>query len=175
MIIISYLTENFIKETLKFNSNELRFFLKELCILNEHLFFVFEPNKDLKSIKKKHPKDIKQTNINLWVKYLADLYRLGRVKHHTFIKDYYKNNELHEAIFKEEFIKKSLIKKVFYLSFKNFYIKNSYLKMESLGETLDEIKFNITCLLKDNKEPTPNIRTLKDREDRSLHLRSQKT
>ena len=37
--------------------------------------------------------------------------------------------------------------------------------MESLGDDLDQITFNIKCLLKENIEPTLNIKNLEDREN----------
>ena len=59
-------------------------------------------------------------------------------KDHQFIKDYYKEKDIDKGIDRERFIKNSFKEKVFYLSFKDFYIKKSYLKMESLGDDLDE-------------------------------------
>ena len=166
MIIVSYLTENFIKETLEEEASKLRIFLKSLCVLKEHIFFIFEPNMSLAAIKKQQPKNIKQTNISLWAKYLKDLKRLGRIKDHQYIKDYYKRKNIGEEINKEEFIKKVLKDKVYYLSFKeNFYIKKSDFNMESLGENLEEIKLNIEFILKGNEKPTRNINNLEGREN----------
>ena len=149
MIIVSYLTENFIKETLQEEASKLRYFLKSLCDLKEHIFFIFEPNMSLAAIKKQQPKNIKQTNISLWAKYLKDLKRLGRIKDHQFIRNYYKRKNIDEEIHKEQFLKQALKNKVFYLSFKNFYIKKSDFNMESLGEDLEQIKLK-SNLLKDN-------------------------
>jgi len=165
MIIVSYLTENFIKETLKEDASQLRYFLESLCIVKENIFFVFEPNMSLASIKKQQPKNIKQTNISLWAKYLKDLKRLGRIKDHQFIRDFYKRKNIGEDIHKEQFIKQALKDKVFYLSFKNFYLKKSDFNIESLGEDLEQIKLKIEYLLKDNVKPTKNINNLKDREN----------
>ena len=165
MIIVSYLTENFIKETLKEDVSQLRYFLESLCIVKENIFFVFEPNMSLASIKKQQPKNIKQTNISLWAKYLKDLKRLGRIKNHQFIRDFYKRKNIGEDIHKEQFIKQALKDKVFYLSFRNFYLKKSDFNIESLGEDLEQIKLKIEYLLKDNVKPTKNINNLKDREN----------
>tara|TARA_Y100001978_G_scaffold112132_1_gene100030 strand:- start:255 stop:1415 length:1161 start_codon:yes stop_codon:yes gene_type:complete len=165
MIIVSYLTENFILETLKYKDSRLKIFLEELCILNEHLFLVCEPKWNWASIKKKKPKDIKQTNLTLWATYLRILKGLGRLKDHQFIKDYYKEKDIDKGLDRERFIKNSFKGKVFYLSFKDFYIKKSYLKMESLGKDLEEIAFKIKILLKENIEPTLNIKNLEDREN----------
>ena len=164
MIIVSYLTENFIIETLKYTDSRLKNFLEELCVYNEHLFFVCEPKWNWASIKKKKPENTKQTNLTLWATYLRKLKGLGRLKDHQFIKDYYKEKDIDKGIDRERFIKNSFKEKVFYLSFKDFYIKKSYLKMESLGDDLDQITFNIKCLLKENIEPTLNIKNLEDRE-----------
>ena len=158
MIIVSYLTENFIKETLQEEASKLRIFLETLCVLKEHIFFIFEPNMSLASIKKQQPKNIKQTNISLWAKYLKDLKRLGRIKDHQYIKDYYIRKNIDEEIHKEQFIKQSFKNKVFYLSFKNFYIKKSDFYMESLGEDLEQIKFKIENIFKENLKPTKNIK-----------------
>ena len=165
MIIVSYLTENFIKETLQEEASKLRIFLETLCVLKEHIFFIFEPNMSLASIKKQQPKNIKQTNISLWAKYLKDLKRLGRIKDHQYIKDYYIRKNIDEEIHKEQFIKQSFKNKVFYLSFKNFYIKKSDFYMESLGEDLEQIKFKIENIFKENLKPTKNINNLEGREN----------
>ena len=165
MIIVSYLTENFIIETLKYTDSRLKNFLEELCVYNEHLFFVCEPKWNWASIKKKKPENTKHTNLTLWATYLRKLKGLGRLKDHQFIKDYYKEKDIDKGIDRERFIKNSFKEKVFYLSFKDFYIKKSYLKMESLGDDLDQITFNIKCLLKENIEPTLNIKNLEDREN----------
>ena len=157
MIIVSYLTENFILETLKYTDTRLKMFLEDLCVVNEHIFFVREPKWNWASIKKKKPEDVKQTNLTLWATYLRNLKSLGRLKDHQFIKDYYKEKDIDKGIDRERFIKNSFKEKVFYLSFKDFYIKKSYLKMESLGDNLDQITFNIKCLLKENIAPTLNI------------------
>ena len=79
MIIVSYLTENFIKETLEEEASKLRIFLETLCVLREHIFFIFEPNMSLAAIKKQQPKILSKL-ITLWAKYLKDLKRLGRIK-----------------------------------------------------------------------------------------------
>ena len=165
MIIVSYLTENFIIETLKYTDSRLKNFLEELCVYNEHLFFVCEPKWNWASIKKKKPENTKQTNLTLWATYLRKLKGLGRLKDHQFIKDYYKEKDIDKGIDRERFIKNSLKEKVFYLSFKDFYIKKSYLKLESLGEDLEEITFKIRSLLKENIEPIFNIQNLEDREN----------
>ena len=93
----------------------------------------------LASIKKQQPKNIKQTNISLWAKYLKDLKRLGRIKDHQFIRDFYKRKNIDEEIHKEQFLKQALKNKVFYLSFKNFYIKKSDFKRWIFGFR-DDIK-----------------------------------
>ena len=165
MIIVSYLTENFIKKTLTEEGFKLKAFLESLCVAKENIFFIFEPNMNWASIKKINPENIKQTNITLWLSYLKNLHRLGKVKEHQFIKDYYKKKNTEEEIYKEEFIKKALKDKVFYLSFKKFYIKKSDFYMESLGENLEDIKLKIEYLMKDNAKPTRNINSLKGREN----------
>ena len=87
MILVSYLTENFIRESLKLGNNELRLFLQGLCNINENIFLVFEPNLTLKSIKKNPPKNITQTNLTLWGNYISYLGKLGRLKEYKFLKD----------------------------------------------------------------------------------------
>ena len=90
MIIFSYLTENFILETLKYTDSRLIMFIEDLFVVYELIFFVREPKWNWASIKKKKPDDVKQTNLTLWATYLRNLNNLGRLKDHQFIKDYYK-------------------------------------------------------------------------------------
>ena len=73
MIIVSYITENFIRETLKLNGEKLRLFLEGLCRVNEHTFFIFEPGFNFSFIKKNPPQNIIQNNITLWSRYLSFL------------------------------------------------------------------------------------------------------
>ena len=53
MIIISYLTENFIRETLSMDNEELRIFLESLCKRKDFIYFISEPGLNYAKIKKK--------------------------------------------------------------------------------------------------------------------------
>ena len=147
MILVSYLTENFIRESLKLGNNELRLFLQGLCNINENIFLVFEPNLTLKSIKKNPPKNINQTNLTLWGNYISYLGKLGRLKEYKFLKDYFESGNTYNKNIQKEFIQKSL-KKIFYLSFKKFNIKKPYFELESLGDDIDQVKYKIDFILK---------------------------
>ncbi len=164
MILVSYLTENFIRETLKLGNNELRLFLQSLCNINENIFLVFEPNLTLKSIKKNPPKNITQTNLTLWGNYISYLGKLGRLKEYKFLKDYFESGNTYNNNIQKEFIQKSL-KKIFYLSFKKFNIKKPYFELESLGDDIDQVKYKIDVILKNALKPTKNIKNLGDREE----------
>ena len=164
MIIVSYLTENFIRETLKVEEEELLLFLTSLTKRKDHLFFIFEPGLNFSSIKKKPPKEITQNNLILWGKFIRFLFISGRLKEYSFIKEFFDKKNIENQFIKEEFIQKSFNKKVFYLSFKEFNIKKPFSKVESLGDNLRQIMFNIEGLLYANTKPTRNIKNLNDRE-----------
>ena len=163
MIIVSFLTENFIRETLSMNEEELRIFLENLCKRKDYIYFIFEPGFNYVSIKKNPPKNFKPNNFSNWSKYIQYLHRLGRIKDYTFFKNYI--NNLNEDYLNGEFIKKSLNKKLFYLSFKGLKIKNPSIKVKSLGDSLFEIFNNVDMLIQKNTLLTDSIKNLKDREN----------
>ena len=164
MIIVAYITENFIRETLKDDEEKLSLFLGSLFKRKEHLFFIFEPGLDFLSIKRNLPNEITQNNITCWSKYIRLLIKSGRLKEYSFIKENFSQNNLEDNFYKGEFIKKSFLEKVFYLSFKKFYIKKPFSSIESLGNNLEQIMYKIEGLLQDNIKPVKNIKDSYDRE-----------
>ena len=89
--------------------------------------------------------------------------KIGRLKSNEFIKDYFKKNTK-GITYQHDFFQKALKQKIYYLSFKNFKIKNHFSEIESLGKDIDEIKYKIDQLLKSFEKPVKNIKNLDDRE-----------
>lgn len=164
MIIVSYITESFIRETLNSEEEKLELFLASLSKRKDHLFFILEPGLKFSVIKKNLPKDVNQNNIIWWGKYIRLLFKAGRLREYSFIREYFQKNNLEYQIKKERFLEKSFDKKVYYLSFKNFNIKKPFSKLESLGDNLDQIIYKIEGLLQENTKPIKNIKNFNDRE-----------
>ena len=160
MIIISLLTENFIRETLKTNEEELRIFLENLCVRKDYIYFIYEPGFNYASIKKNPPQNFKQGNFSNWSKYIKYLMGQGRIKKYDFLKNY-----LNKNIFKEDFAKNSFKGKLFYLSFKDLKIKYSSIKFQSLGDNLVQIFHNIDLIIEKNTALTESIYNFRERED----------
>ena len=89
MIIVSFITESFIRETLKSEEEKLELFLASLSKRKDHLFFILEPGLNFSSIKKNPPKEAKQNNITCWVKYIRLLFKSGRLREYSFIREYF--------------------------------------------------------------------------------------
>ena len=76
MIIISYLTENFIRETLSMDNEELRIFLESLCKRKDFIYFISEPGLNYAKIKKNPPKNSTQSNLSTWGSYISYLIKI---------------------------------------------------------------------------------------------------
>ena len=164
MIIISYLTENFIRETLSMDNEELRIFLESLCKRKDFIYFISEPGLNYAKIKKNPPKNYTQSNLSTWGSYISYLIKIGRLREYEFLRKFTLKDDLEEKIYKKEFMKRAIENKVFYLSFKDLKIKKPIFKMKSLGNSLEQIKFNIEGLIQDYEFPTKNIKDLGDRK-----------
>ncbi len=152
MIIVAYLSDDFVIDTLSLGCEKLRYFLSKLSEINENIILLEQKKSNLKKILSNPPKNSSPDNLIQWIKYIKDQKTKGKIidKYDSFIlKNFSRNKHYGELNQKELFLQKSLKEKVFNLTLRS----NKKLKsLPTFGESIDAITFNIDKLIKNNEK-----------------------
>jgi len=152
MIIVAYLSDDFVIDTLSLGCEKLRYFLSKLSEINENIIVLEQKKSNLKKILSNPPKNSSPDNLIQWIKYIKDQKTKGKIidKYDSFIlKNFSRNKHYGELNPKELFLQKSLKEKVFNLTLRS----NKKLKsLPTFGESIDAITFNIDKLIKNNEK-----------------------
>lgn len=152
MIIVAYLSDDFVIDTLSLGCEKLRYFLSKLFEINENIILLEQKKSNLKKILSNPPKNSSPDNLVQWIKFIKDLKSKGKIidKYNDFIlKNFSKNKHYGELNQEEFYLQKSLKEKVFNLTLRsNKKIKS----LPTFGENLDAITFNIDKLIKNNEK-----------------------
>lgn len=169
MIIVAYLTDDFVKDTLAIKFNTLRYFLEKFFDIHENIILLGQPNTSLKKIFLTPPAGSKPDNLKQWKTYIGTLKKQGRLifKDDLILKKQNGQDLKKNINSKEQFLNKALSGKIFKLSLR----KNSDISLDnfpSLGKDLDDMKINLDRIIKENQSHIFNLNK-KQRKDLFLN------
>ena len=164
MIIVAYLSDDFVIDTLSYKCEKLRYFLSKLFEINENIILLEQKKSKLKKILKYPPKNSSPDNLTQWIKYLKDLKGKGKFinQYDDFILyNFSRNKHYGKLSDKEIFLQKSLKDKVFNLTLRP---NKKFKSLPIFGDNLDSINMNLDKLIKNNEKTILKLNN-SDRED----------